>query len=228
MKLGILGAMSCEIALLQQKMTLQETVECGGRSYYLGQIGPVEVIVVCCGIGKVNAALCTQTLIQKFGADHIINTGVAGGVDPAAKVFDVIVSTSVCYHDFTPGILQENFPYCEEYPADEQMVNIMNKVYRESNADYALRSQRIVTGDVFVESNSLKESIASRFAPGCVDMESGAVGQVCYILKTPFLALRSLSDTADDEAGMSFDQFAAKAADHSAGLIISFCMQAGI
>lgn len=224
MKLGVLGAMDCEIALLREKMELRETVSFAGIDYHLGKIGKTEVVIARCGIGKVNAALCTAALIQQFGATHIINTGVAGGVTPQAGVLDVILSASVCYHDFTPGILlNDSIPYCEEFPADEQMVKIMNKVYQDGQHEFAFRVQRIVTGDVFVDDNALKASIAERFDPGCVDMESGAVGQTCYIMKTPFIALRSLSDTADDDAAMSFDQFKVIAANHSAGLIVDFC-----
>ncbi len=223
MKLGILGAMSCEIALLRQHMNVRETVNFAGIDYYIGSIGKTEVVLVCCSIGKVNAALSTAALIQKFGATHIINTGVAGGVTPEANVLDVIISSSVCYHDFTPGILQNNFPFAEEYSGNEQMMNIMNKVYQNQKREFKYRADRIVTGDVFVEDSALKASIAERFHPGCVDMESAAVGQVCHIMKTPFIALRSLSDSSDNAAAMSFDTFAAIAANNSASLIIEFC-----
>lgn len=224
MKLGILGAMSCEITLLRNKMTLDKTVNLYGLDYHCGRIGKTEVVVVECSIGKVNAAVCTTLLIREFGATHIINTGVAGGVTPDAGVLDVILSSSVCYHDFTPDdILQNNYPYRNEFLADEQMTNIMNKVYQSKEHSFKFREGRIVTGDIFVEDSALKDSIAARFAPGCVDMESASVGQVCYMMKTPFITLRSLSDSADDNAAMSFDKFAAIAADNSAGLIVDFC-----
>lgn len=223
MKLGILGAMDCEISLLLSKMELRETTTLSGNEYYQGTIGKTEVILTRCGIGKVNAAISTTLLIERFGATHIVNTGVAGGVTPEAGVLDVILSSSVCYHDFTPGILERNFPYCEDFPADKQMIDVMNKAYQNNKHEYAFRTQRIVTGDQFVEDPIVKQSIAERFAPGCVDMESAAVGQTCYILHTPFITLRALSDSADDDAAMSFDQFAAIAADNSANLLIDFC-----
>ena len=223
MKLGILGAMDCEVSLLRDKMTLNETVNFAGNDYHIGKLGNLEVILAGCGIGKVNAAICTVALIEKFGATHIINTGVAGGVTPDAKVLDVIISSSVCYHDFTPGILSRNFPFCEEFEGDKKLIEVMTKVYENKERNYRFCAKRIVTGDVFVEDSAVKESIASRFTPGCVDMESAAVGQVCYIMKTPFITLRALSDSADDDAAMSFDQFAAIAADNSANLLIDFC-----
>ncbi len=227
MKLGIIGAMDCEIALLKNTMQLAHSETHYGREYHIGTIGGIETVVVCCGIGKVNAAFCTGLLIDRFAVTHIINTGVAGGVLEKAGVLDVILSTSVCYHDFTPGILRDNFPFCEEFPCDETMQRVMLKAHKDAKAageaDYGLYPARIVTGDVFVEDDALKASIKERFAPGCVDMESAAVGQACFICHIPYLALRSLSDTADGGASMSFDQFAEIAANHSADLILRFC-----
>ncbi len=224
MKLGILGAMTCEISLLRDKMTLKETISRHGLTYYCGQIGNLEVVVVECSIGKVNAAVCTASLIDIFGCTHIINTGVAGGVSKDVTVFDVILSTSVCYHDFFPeDVLKTNHPYCNEFAADEKMIRVMSEVYAAKEHAFRFQKNRIVTGDIFVEDSALKASIAKRFAPGCVDMESAAVGHTCYLMGVPFIALRSLSDAADDNADMTFHQFAEIAADNSANLIIDFC-----
>ncbi len=224
MKLGILGAMTCEISLLRDHMELKETVTRHGLTYYCGSIGKTEAVVVECSIGKVNAAVCTTVLIEVFGCTHIINTGVAGGVSKDVTVFDVILSTKVCYHDFFPeDVLQHNHPFANEFPADGKMVQVMSEVYASKEHSYRFKPARIVTGDIFVEDSALKASIVERFDPGCVDMESTAVGHTCYMLGVPFIALRSLSDAADDNADMTFHRFAEIAADNSANLIIDFC-----
>ncbi len=224
MKLGILGAMTCEISLLRDSMTLKETVTRHGLTYYCGQIDKTEVVLVECSIGKVNAAVCTTVLVEVFGCSHIINTGVAGGVSNDVTVFDVILSTATNYHDFYPAdILQNNHPYTNTFPADQSMIDTMQEVYAAKEHNFRLMANRIVTGDIFVEDSALKASIVERFAPGCVDMESASVGHTCYMLGVPYIALRSLSDAADDNADMTFQQFAAIAANNSANLIIDFC-----
>ena len=206
---GIIGAMDSEVALLRDSMDIERTEEISGLIYYIGTLCGQQVIVVCCSIGKVNAAICAQTLASVFKVDRLVNVGVAGALDERLNIFDVVVSDMLCYHDADLGILARNPPFCSEYYADKDLVQLATRA-----------CSRIFSGDRFISENTEKKRIVEEFHPMCVEMEGAAVGHVAAANKIPFVVIRSMSDGADDNADVSFDEFAPKAAEHSARIIM--------
>ena len=218
---GIIGAMDSEVALLKERMQLERTEERSGLTYYIGTLAGKDVIVVTCSVGKVNAALCAQTLAQVYHVDRLVNTGVAGALDIRANIFDVVVSEELCYHDASLGILERNPPYTSTYTADFLLVKWAVEACCEvADGKFSCFIGRIVTGDRFISDAAVKADIVERFKPMCVEMEGAAVAHVATANKIPFVVIRSMSDKADDSADMSFDEFAPKAAENSAQIII--------
>lgn len=225
---GIIGAMDSEVALLRESMEIERTEEISGLTYYIGRLCGQRVIVVCCSIGKVNAAICAQTLAAVFKVDRLVNVGVAGALDERLHIFDVVVSEKLCYHDADLDIFGRNPPFLSEYTADEEMVGLaMRACERIAGDTFRYFGGRIVSGDRFVSENAEKKRIVEQFHPMCVEMEGAAVGHVAAANRIPFVVLRSMSDGADDNAGVSFDEFAPKAAEHSARLIMEILKLAG-
>lgn len=224
---GIIGAMEQEIAYIKGQMEgVRETV-ISGSVFYSGRYRDKEVVLVCCGIGKVNAAVCSQALIREMKAGCIINTGVAGNLSDQLKVLDMVIASAVAYHDVTPGILERNFPCREEFSTDTELTFLALQASEALALDkdgHAFRcaSGKVATGDQFISDSAVKEDIARRFPYPyvAVDMESAAIGHTAYINETPFLVIRSLSDDANDDADMSFDAFVKIAADNSARLVL--------
>ncbi|MCI9455793.1 MAG: 5'-methylthioadenosine/adenosylhomocysteine nucleosidase [Oscillospiraceae bacterium] len=218
---GIIGAMDSEVALLRDSMEVERTEEISGLTYYIGTLCGQKVIVVCCSIGKVNAAICAQTLAAVFKVDRLVNVGVAGALDERLRIFDVVVSEKLCYHDADLDIFERNPPFVSEYAADKDMVRLAEQACEKiAGTDFRCFGGRIVSGDRFVSENAEKQRIVGQFHPMCVEMEGAAVGHVAAANKIPFVVIRSMSDGADDNAGMSFDEFAPKAAEHSAKIVM--------
>lgn len=222
---GILGAMQEEIEFIRGQMEQVRETEISGSIFYSGRYRDKEVVLVCCGIGKVNAAVCTQTLIREMKAGCIINTGVAGNLSGKLKVLDMVIANAVAYHDVTPGVLGDNFPYREEFATDTELTFLAlqaSEALEPGEHPFRCACGKVATGDQFISDSAVKEDISRRYPYpySAVDMESAAIGHTAYINKTPFLIIRSLSDDANDEAEMSFDTFVKIAADNSAKLVL--------
>ncbi len=223
MKIGILGAMNCEITLIKENMEITNTQTIGGISYFEGTIGNTQVVLCCCGIGKANAAISSTILITHFKVDCLINSGVSGGLSKDVGIFDIVLSTNCMHHDLDSDILNTNPPYNSEFVADPQIISGIKATYQATNnPSYRLFEGRIVTGDVFVSDDFLKIAIIDGFNPLAVDMESAVVGQVAYCFSVPYVAIRSISDKADDGAEITFDEFARIAANNSASLLVRY------
>ncbi|KMP53202.1 5'-methylthioadenosine nucleosidase [Bacillus cereus] len=179
-----------------------------------------EVIIARSGVGKVNAAACAQTLIHKFNVDSIINTGVAGGLHPDVKVGDVVISTNVTYHDVSKNQMQNLFPFQEEFIASKELIELARKACSSNSSNIQAHEGRIVSGECFVEDSKLKAKLIDEYAPHCTEMEGAAIGHVAYINDIPFLVIRCISDSADDEAQVSYDDFAKTAANYCSEIII--------
>lgn len=193
-KTGIIVAMSSELEMLLREMEVENRVEKNGNTYYCGRIGANEVVAMQCGIGKVNAAVGALTLIEEFEPDVIVNTGIAGGTGQGADVLDVVVGEAVGYHDVwcgpgnAPGQVQ-GLP--ELFKGALYMFDIA-----PLEADGTVRRGLIASGDRFVSTpRELADVLAVRPDAIAVDMESGAIAQVCYSRNVPFLAIRVVSDT---------------------------------
>ena len=220
MKWGIIGAMPSEVALLREEMQECNEVQVGRFTFWEGVLYGQEVALAQCGIGKVNAAIVTQLLLDRFGAEQVVNTGIAGAMHEQLKVLDVVVSRELVYHDYEMRFLRDYVPFLEKIEASpalvEQAVEAFEAIAHGSSCCFA---GRIATGDQFVESRQVKESIVERFHPMCVEMEGAAIGHVCAAAQVPFVVIRTMSDSADDSAGMSFDEFKEIASRRSADIV---------
>lgn len=218
MIIGIIGAMQLEIEEILNK--LEDTSEriTANNKYYLGKLHNVDVVITSCGVGKVNAASCTQVLISEYKVDYVINTGIAGSMDDKVKIGDVVISSDVVHHDVRPNQLIRFYPYEEIFKSDEGLIEIaVNAVDEYDLVGYHVG--RIVSGEAFIESSSQKNKIKEVFKPLCVEMEGSAIGHVAYANDIPFLIIRSISDNADDEATINYNEFELRTAKQSAELL---------
>ena len=211
MKLGIIGAMDVEVALLKENMTNVTTTKHAWSEYYEGQLAGVDAVVVQCGVGKVNAALCAQILCDVYGVTHLVNTGIAGSLCADLDIGDLVVSKDAVYHDFdithfgraigeVPGMGVTAFP------GDETMIESAFAAAESINPGHT-KIGRIASGDQFVCSKEKKEKIISDTQALCTEMEGAAIAHTAYRNGVPFVILRAISDKADDSAEMDYPTF---------------------
>lgn len=226
-KIGIIGAMELEVETLKSKMEVKSVTTKARMEFFEGVLNGVDVVIVRSGIGKVNAGMCTQILADLYGVTHIINTGIAGSLEAAIDIGDIVVSSEVLYHD----VDATNFGYrlgevpqlgTLTFPADEKMAALAKQVCEKVNPEIKVFSGLIVSGDQFVADKAVKERIAANFHGLCTEMEGAAIGQSAYLNGIPFVILRAISDKADDSAEMDYPTFERKAAEHCAKLVEEF------
>lgn len=216
--IGIIGAMPSELVDIQKKLTGEKIEKIAGYDYYIDIKGDTRIVTVCSGIAKVNAALCAQILIDRFEPSALINAGIAGGMDNSIKVCDIVVSNEVLPHDLDGHFLKDYPPYCDIYKADEGLIDLAVKTCEKQGVKSFVG--RIVSGDAFITDSKIKQGIKDKFMPYAVDMESAAVGQCAYRNSIPFVSVRCISDNADDEGAMSFDEFEKIAAKIVANVVL--------
>lgn len=216
--IAIIGAMPSELADIRLMLGDADIKRISGFDFYINEYKGNKIINACCGIAKVNAALCTQVMIDNFSPDCIINAGVAGGMNSTVKVCDIVISTEVLPHDLDPHFLADYPPYCAVFKADEALMDSAEKVCGEFSVN-CFRG-RIVSGEQFISDSAVKNAIQEKFNPYAVDMESAAVGHACYLNEMPFVSVRCISDNADDEGAMSFDEFEKIAAKRVAEIVL--------
>ena len=220
MKLGIIGAMEVEVeTLVAQLKNRQEQIH-AGSTYYTGTLEGLEVVVVKCGVGKVNAALCAQVLCSLFAVTHLVNTGVAGSLCAKLDIGDLVVSRDAMYHDFDcnfAGYPLGQVPGMDvvAFPADDRLLAYAFAAAEQVHAGHTSIG-RIATGDQFVASKTQKEKIVANTQALCTEMEGGAIAQTAYRNGVPFVILRAISDKADDSAQMDYPTFEKMAAQHCA------------
>lgn len=192
MKIGIIVAMHKELELLLPLLQNSEESRMGGCEFHRGKVGRHDVIAMQCGIGKVNAAMGTLTLVNSFLPDFVINSGVAGGADSTVNVMDVVAGARVSYHDVWCGPESE-LGQVQGLPLYfEGAQRLLNLVPDREGIHKGL----ICSGDQFIDTLDAVTRIKGNFPDAlAVDMESGAIAQVCYLNKVPFLALRVISDS---------------------------------
>ncbi len=216
-KTGIIGAMDEEVNSLKEAIKNEKITSIAGMEFCEGTLDGNNVVIVKCGIGKVNAANCTQLLISDFGVDSIINTGVAGSLDAAIDIGDIVVATDAVQHDFdlthlgyAPGELDGiGSP---SLPADKTMRESAVNAVKECAPDVHVFEGRVCTGDQFISSKEQKESITEKFGGLCCEMEGGAIAQICCQNEIPFVIIRAISDKADGSAEMDYTEFEETAA----------------
>lgn len=238
MKAGIIGAIKHEVELLFSELEKNGNVkkkQIGKLEFHSGRIGKTDTVVVTCGVGKVNAALCAQILITSFAVDFVINTGAAGGIAPNMNILDMVVSLDAVQHDVDASHFGYEFGQIPgmaniEFSASADLIKKARQAFNEVKkseqrdpeiARMKLYEGRVASGDVFVASDKIRNTIIARFNPLCVEMEGAAIAQVCFVNRVPFVILRSISDLAGKEAGMNYDEFAHKASTISARILVT-------
>ena len=228
--IGIIGAMEVEVASLKEQMKDIQVTRKASMEFYSGIIEGKNVVVVRSGIGKVNAAVCTQILIDDFKAEVVINTGIAGSLNADINIGDIVVSTDVLQHDMDVRVF--GYPLGEipqlgtlSFPADERMASLAKSVCEKVNAEVKVFSGRIVSGDQFICDKEVKDKLVENFHPLCTEMEGAAIGQAAYLNEIPFLVVRAISDKADNSAEMDYPTFEKKAAEHCAKLVEEFIVE---
>lgn len=223
-KVGIIGAMELEVEELKSKMEIIRKEEKASMEFLEGMLNGTDVVIVRSGIGKVNAALCTQILCDLFAVTHIINTGVAGSLKNEINIGDIVVSADALHHDVDVRVF--GYPLgevpqmgCLAFPADEKLTNLAVECCKEVNTDISVYSGRVVSGDQFISDKQVKDNIISNFGGFCVEMEGASIAHAAYLNKVPFVIIRAISDKADDSAEMDYPTFEKAAAVHSAALV---------
>lgn len=224
MKIGIMGAMDIEVSHLVGELTNPVVQEHMGMTFNEGLLNGTPVVVVMCGDGKVNAAVCASVLIDRYGVTAVINTGVAGSLDARIDIGDLVVSTDVVHHDMdvTPlGYAPGQVPGMDtlSFAADEGLRTIVVRVVRKVAPQIAVFEGRVVSGDQFVGSPERKEWIVNTFGGLCCEMEGAAIAHVCHIAHVPFVIVRTISDKADGSAEMDYPTFKIAAARLCAAIV---------
>lgn len=223
-KIGIIGAMELEVEELKSKMTVSNIVTKARMEFYEGTLNNAPVVIVRSGVGKVNAALCVQILADDFKVSHVINTGVAGSLNAKLDIGDILISKDAIHHDvdatifgYQPGEVPQLG--VREFVADENLANLAKTSCEAVNPDIHAIIGRVVSGDQFISSKSVKERLISDFQGDCAEMEGASIAHGAYLNEIPFVIIRAISDKADDSAEMDYPVFEKAAAIHSAKLV---------
>lgn len=223
MKIGIICAMNEEFELISNNIEVQETIEKSNLKFIHGLLDGKEIIGVVCGIGKVNAAICTQILISEFKCTHILNSGVAGGIKPGINFKDVVIGSDLIQHDVDVskfGYKIGEIPNIGTYSfnSDENLLNLAKEIcnnLNEENNNFKFHVGRIVTGDQFICDNKVSDYLYKTFDALACEMESGSIAHTCYLNNIPFLIIRSISDNGGNVAENEFNTFLKEASKNS-------------
>lgn len=226
MRVGIIGAMDVEVELLRERLLDQEVTSALGMDFVEGRLGEKNVVVVKCGVGKVNAAVCAQALVDRFGVTHLVNTGIAGSLDPEGlDVGDLVVATDCVQHDFSvaplgyaPGLVPGRERV--EFVAGARMREVALATAAEVASDVRVVAGRVASGDQFVSAEADRARIVSMFGAVCCEMEGAAIAQVATLNGVPFAVVRAISDKpgAQDQT-VTYAQFEQAAAHHCARIV---------
>lgn len=223
-KIGIIGAMDVEVNNLKKDMKIENICKKAGMEFCEGSLKGQKVVVVRSGIGKVNAAVCTQILVDVFGVDAVINTGIAGSLNAEINIGDIVVSTDVLHHDVDAvnfGYPLGQIPQMDvfSFQADEKLAKTAKEVCEKVNPEIKVFRGRVVSGDQFIADREVKNRIEANFHGFCTEMEGAAIAQTAYLNEVPFVIIRAISDKADDSATMDYPTFEKKAVEHSVRLV---------
>lgn len=223
MNIAIIGAMEEEVAILREKIANRTETTVANCSFYSGTLDGANVVLLKSGIGKVNAAMSTTILLERFAPDVVINTGSAGGFAPSLNVGDIVISTEVVHHDV--DVTAFGYAYGQvpgmpaRYAADERLVQAAETSAAHIR-DIQVAKGLIATGDSFMHDPARVDFVRTQFPDlYAVEMEAAAIAQVCHQFGVPFVVIRALSDIAGKESNVSFEQFLQKAALHSSELV---------
>ena len=216
-KIGIIGAMELEVETLKAHMTTTNITTKANMEFHEGTLNGTPVVIVRSGVGKVNAALCVQILADLFQVTAIINTGVAGSLNAALDIGDILISKDALHHDvdatifgYKPGEVPQLG--CREFLADEHLIEVAASTCQ-------VHTGRVVSGDQFISSKEVKDRLIKEFQGDCAEMEGASIAHGAYLNGIPFVIIRAISDKADDSAEMDYPTFEKAAALHSAKLV---------
>lgn len=222
--LGIIGAMTEEVLHLKESMENVEIRTIATMDFYQGKLCGLDVVVVRSGIGKVNAAICSQILIDQYHVTRIINTGIAGSLRSKIDIGDIVLSRDALQHDVDAtgfGYKVGEIPQMEEsiFKADRTLIYMADMCCREVIPMVGVHVGRVVSGDQFVSDKAKKGWLVKNFQGYCTEMEGAAIAQTAYLNGVPFLIIRAISDKADDSAEMDYSEFEAMAIENSVKLV---------
>lgn len=225
--IGIIGAMEEEVKALADMMSSVNTATVAGMVFKKGQLKGKDVVVVRSGIGKVNAAVCTQILADKYNVDCVINTGVAGSLKNEINIGDIVVSSDAVQHDmdatgfgYAMGVIPR-MPV-SVFKADRKLIDAAKAACSEAVPEIGVFEGRVVSGDQFITDKDTKKRLVETFEAYCTEMEGAAIAQAAYLNKIPFVVLRAISDKADDSAVVDYPAFEKQAIRHSVALVENF------
>lgn len=222
---GIITAMTQEGEKLIENADINERVTIGFQTYYIGTVANQDVVISVCGVGKVFAAICTQTMIVKFGCDHILNVGVAGSLDNNIDINDVVFAENVVQYDMDTSALGDPKGMISginiiEIPCDNSQLELVRKSAKA--VGLSLKKGTIATGDKFFKDIKSREKIAQRFNAKAGEMEGGAVGQTAFSSGIPFNVVRIISDKAGENSANEYSENCQSSANLLAKVILKY------
>lgn len=225
--IGIIGAMEEEVMMLREQMTITDIRSIAHIEYAKGSLGNREVVLAKSGIGKVNAAVCTQIMIDIFKVDIVVNLGVAGALSPELDICDVVISREFVHHDVDAtvfGYAKGEIPQMENsvFKADSHLIHLVEKASDVLSSKIKVITGRMLSGDQFISKTEDREYLYNFFKGDCTEMEGAAIAQVCFLNRVSFVAIRSISDKANNVADMDFNEFTRQAAINSSKILLKF------
>lgn len=226
-RIGIIVAMQEELEEIKEYVEDINEKEIKHITFIEGKIEEKNVVLVQCGIGKVNAAMVTQALIDSYNIEYIVNIGVAGALNPMLNIGDVVIADKLIQHDFDITAFGHSKGYItgvgDFIQTDENLRNKLEKLnHNNKDNEYKIKLGIIASGDIFCTDIEMKNKIYSKFDADCVEMEGAAIAQVCYLNEIPFVVMRSISDSPNGKNAITFDKFLKIASKRIANLLVEF------
>ncbi len=222
--IGIIGAMEEEVEQIVSVMEVGREETKAHMTFKAGKLSGKDVVIVVSGIGKVNAAVCTQILADDFGVDYVINTGIAGSLNAAIDIGDIVISSDVLHHDMDAtnfGYPLGQVPRMDtlSFEADKHLIELAQAACKAAVPEVGIHVGRVVSGDQFISDKATKANIIKNFGGFCTEMEGAAIAHTAYLNGVPFVILRAISDKADDSASVDYPTFEKKAIANGVKLI---------
>ena len=222
--IGIIGAMEEEVQELIADLAFAEKKTVASMDFYKGTLYGKDCVIVKSGVGKVNAALCTQILADFYKPEALINTGVAGSLDAQINIGDMVVSEDAVQHDMDASAVGDpvgQVPRMDvlAFPADPVLVKKAVEANQKANPDIQTFTGRVASGDQFISGGEKKKQIQENFHARCAEMEGAAIAHGAYLNQIPCVIVRAISDKADNSASMDYPAFEKKAIEHSIRLL---------
>lgn len=220
-RIGIITAMAEEFTVIEELMKNIEVIEKYNLKFYCGSINEKKVVLVECGVGKVNSARATQMMLDIFDIEYMINVGVAGSLNNNLEIGDIVIGKKLVQHDFDitaaghpKGYISKEIG--KELFSDSKLVKECENIIKNDLKEVNAKIGTIATGDVFCQEVALKDEIVKEFNADCVEMEGAAIAQVAYLSNTPFIIIRSISDSPNEENQIDFNKYLKMAASRCA------------